>query len=74
MYSAMIEFPNSVIAMSIDNIDDEEGFILAISTSIDSQDELSNYLKTLPDDIIVYKGGLYSEGDNIFVQHITLGD
>ncbi len=72
MKSALLEFPNSVIVMSMENIKDDDGYVLAVSTSVDSQKDLSKYLDTLPSDIELYISGFYSEGAEELVHYCTV--
>ncbi len=65
MESALKEFPDSVVVVSMENIKDDDGYVLAVSTSVDSQKDLSKYLDTLPSDIELYTSGFYPDGDNI---------
>ncbi len=67
MESALKEFPNSVVVMSIDNVDDEEGYILAVSTAIESEEQLGNYMDTIPKGKRLYIAGEYLSGGRISV-------
>lgn len=53
------EFPNSEFVMRVDDLLDEEGYLLAVSTSRDSADEFSEYLRSHRYMKYLYTGGFY---------------
>ncbi len=59
MDSALEEFPNSVITMSIEKPEDECGFLLAVSIDSQSHKDLALYLRTIPKSTILYTAGEY---------------
>ncbi len=59
------EFSNCHVLVLLDSIEDDEGHLIAISTSSDTSNDLYQILSEYSPNTPIYRGGTYSDGISV---------